>query len=304
MKENFKNRFILGEDWLYYKIYLGVVTSDDLLENVIYPIAKSLLEDQIIDKWFFIRYSDPNYHLRIRFHLTSDKNILLITEKLNPLFNEYLDNRLIKDIQTSIYKRELKRYGRNTISYVEDIFHYDSVLISKFILHLNSNGTENLRWLFALLLMDNFFDIMSLSLSDKMNFSKKAKDEFSKEFNIDSNFNKQLSNKYRTNRAEIYYFLNLKKNTPNISNDNLQIVEMIDSFNKKISTIANKLENVKSKGKLQVDFYNLVFSLIHMSINRLFQTNNRLNEMVCYDFLYRYYESIYARFYRDGNKFN
>ena len=38
-----------------------------------------------------------------------------------------------------------------------------------------------------------------------------------------------------------------------------------------------------------------VRSIIHMTMNRLFRSKNRLYEMVIYDFLFRYYQSALAR---------
>lgn len=67
--------FTIGSEWMYYKIYCGVKTADDIMLKVIQPICKQLLQEQSIDKWFFIRYSDPDAHLRVRFHLTSPDSI-------------------------------------------------------------------------------------------------------------------------------------------------------------------------------------------------------------------------------------
>jgi hypothetical protein len=39
----------------------------------------------------------------------------------------------------------------------------------------------------------------------------------------------------------------------------------------------------------------LLPDLIHMSLNRAFRTRHRLQELVLYDFLSRYYESVRAR---------
>ena len=57
-----KRTFILGEEWLYYKLYTGTKTADLLLADVIGPLCKTFIANGWIDKWFFIRYHDPESH--------------------------------------------------------------------------------------------------------------------------------------------------------------------------------------------------------------------------------------------------
>ncbi|WP_392348660.1 lantibiotic dehydratase C-terminal domain-containing protein [uncultured Polaribacter sp.] len=54
--ENAQRTFVIGDKWLYYKIYCGVKTADMLLLEVIKPLTEQLIEEKIIDKWFFIGY--------------------------------------------------------------------------------------------------------------------------------------------------------------------------------------------------------------------------------------------------------
>ena len=67
--------YIPGDQWLYFKIYTGFKTADLLLREVIPRIANQLLAGHIISKWFFIRYSDPELHLRLRFCLQDTSKV-------------------------------------------------------------------------------------------------------------------------------------------------------------------------------------------------------------------------------------
>ena len=46
---------------------------------------------------------------------------------------------------------------------------------------------------------------------------------------------------------------------------------------------------------IPVQKQDLIKSFIHMSLNRIFRTNNRLHEMVIYDLLFRAYKEQYHR---------
>lgn len=48
-------------------------------------------------------------------------------------------------------------------------------------------------------------------------------------------------------------------------------------------------------GKLTIPIEELVSSYIHMAVNRLMPSQQRLYEMVQYDFLYKYYRSKLAQ---------
>src|SRR5262249_13829844 len=56
-----------GSAWLYARLYTGETVADGLLTDTIGPFARGLLDDGAIDRWFFMRYRDPEFHLRVRF---------------------------------------------------------------------------------------------------------------------------------------------------------------------------------------------------------------------------------------------
>ena len=114
--EKVQRDFILGDQWFYFKLYTGVKTADTLLLEVIQPLRQYLLENKLIDKWFFIRYSDPDFHLRIRFSLQNRQALGIVISKLNELVKPYLENKLISSMQVDTYSRELERYAKHPCS--------------------------------------------------------------------------------------------------------------------------------------------------------------------------------------------
>ena len=94
-----KRNFYPGDEWLYFKIYGGIKTCDDLICGKLYTLMKKLKRDKIIDKWFFIRYSDPDFHIRLRLHITTPEYmwsaICAINKLLRPLCDTYILNRFI-----------------------------------------------------------------------------------------------------------------------------------------------------------------------------------------------------------------
>jgi len=291
MNKKLQRTFIIGDNWLYFKIYTGTKTADFILINIINPVVKKLIEQNIIDKWFFIRYGDPKNHLRIRFHFKDRCDIGILLNMLKPYFEDLIKQDLVWKIQTDSYQRELERYGENTMELSEEIFFHDSSLIVDAIVLIGVEN-EELRWLFALKSIDNFLNIFGYSIENKLLLFEHLKKGFGQEFGINKDLNKQMDLKYRKYRYQIENILTLDTKS---TFEFVEIIDILNSFNKKIKLAVNQILEFNNFNLLTVNLDNLMMSYIHMSMVRLFKSKNRMHEMVIYDFLYRYYKSIKAR---------
>ena len=104
-----------------YKIYSGPKTLEQLLLNELKSLTNSLLEQNIIDKFFYVRYSDPEYHLRIRFHIPDLSNYNAVIQTVKQAIEFFVDKRIIWKINIESYNRELERYGSKTIEDIENV---------------------------------------------------------------------------------------------------------------------------------------------------------------------------------------
>lgn len=291
MTKKTQRNFIIGDNWLYYKVYTGTKTADTILIDVINPIANALIEENIIDKWFFIRYGDPKHHLRIRFHCIDKSNLGIVMSKFLPYFNDLISQDLIWKIQTDNYRRELERYGENTIELSESLFFYDSLLIVS-ALEIIGGEDDELRWLFALRNIDNLLNNFRYTLDDKLILFEYLKIGFGAEFGMNKDLNKQIDLKYRNYRYQIEEIITIKQNQ---DSEFSKIINILENFNNNIKSLANTILDYNNSNLLMIDLNNLLISHIHMSMVRLFKSKNRIHEMVIYDFLYRYYKSCKAR---------
>lgn len=296
MKNNLegpRRSFIVGSEWLYYNIYLGPQISDRFLIYTILPLTKMLIDEKIIEKWFFIRYKDEKgYHLKVRFHICGSNNIGNVILRFYNLVMPYLNERLISDITINTYKRELERYGFDTIEEFESLFFLNSELIVKLIA-LTDDNHEN-RWLYGMKVIDAFLENCSYNLKEKKEFLEGLKINFGNEFGIDKEIRRQLSKKYRDNKNKIEVVFNE-------DNELDALIKVFGEQSKVLLVII--LEKIKSNffnKSLVID--DLIGSYIHMHCNRLFQSKNRKSEWVLYDLLYQYYYSKMARLQSSSKK--
>jgi thiopeptide-type bacteriocin biosynthesis protein len=285
--------FIPGSEWLYFKIYTGTKTADLILKQNLYPLAIKLLNTGIIDKWFFIRYSDPDFHIRFRLHLTNTRDFNSIFERFHETVRSYVDNDLVWNIQCDTYQRELERYGINTIDLVEYIFFVDSNSVIHLLENLNSENADEHRWNIALMLIDSFLSVFSFDISQRKELITKMAEGYKTEFGMKHHtVKKQLDTKYRSKRTEIQNIMTLE----NLSDPVFDIYcAIIKKRQQAIFPVAQELIRMERENKLQISLDSLLTGMMHMTMNRWFRSKNRLYELVVYDFMSRYYTSYVAK---------
>jgi thiopeptide-type bacteriocin biosynthesis protein len=289
-----KQYFLLGSEWLYYKIYSGVKTADYILTEKLKPIAEYLIEKGYIDKWFFIRYNDPDNHIRFRLHLKDKSHYGTIISIIHTELDSLIEEGIIYEILTDTYIREIKRYGDNSIELAEDLFYHDSVSCVNSLALLNSEDKDTVRWHIALRATDELLNDFGLSIEEKYNLMEILSKQFFEEHGGNKELKILLGDKFRQHRSVIEKLLNRsidQDRPPEMG----QLIEVIHELSNNQRTTVQKIRDLYESGELQVDFNNLLSSLIHMKLNRAFMSQQRKNEFVIYDLLTRYYKSTIAK---------
>jgi thiopeptide-type bacteriocin biosynthesis protein len=283
--------FPFGSEWLYYKLYCGTKISDKILVEVILIATDFLIKKGLIKCWFFIRYSDPDLHIRLRFKLTNKNNLAEVCEYLNSMFLSYYKNRLIWKIQIDTYDREIERYGKSSIELAENLFFNESYTVVNMLSHTFSN--EDFRWKFAFRYIDVFLTNFGLTIYRKKDLMENLKISFSKEIGVNKFFKKQLDKKFRELKTSINIILNEDFHD---NNELINLNNLIDKNSCSRKQIINDLLRLENKNMLEIKIELLICSFLHMFLNRTFPGKQRLHELVVYDYLWRYYKSEIARY--------
>ena len=261
-----------GEQWLYIKIYGGLTTCDQLLVEVIYPAIEGLIRSKVIVDWFFIRYYDPDFHLRIRLELSSKDKMMMALNAMNRHLLPLCRHRRLNKVIIDTYERELERYGKKSMVITERLFCLDSHCICQLLTHLLHKGKGSERWRLAFLWVDTVLDALGFDLNQKMGLIKKMSEAYLAEFGYNEHNIKPLARRYRHLRDEITQILQYHT----VDSESIDVIRIhCAKIKKNLNIVDAKQLNVSS--------------LLHMSMNRLFVSQNRLNELVLYYCLERYY---------------
>jgi thiopeptide-type bacteriocin biosynthesis protein len=279
--------FAPGSEWTYLKVYCGAKWADKLLTEHLFPCLTELESQKLVKKWFFIRYNDPNNHLRLRIlHDGSPAQVAVIIGGLHQALASLQQDRVVQTIQYDTYHRELERYGAATMEFSETVFYHDSRAVVQFLDLLAGDEGERYRWLFAVRGVDEMLNAFGLALPAKLTLAEQLHQSFFQEFNGNAELTHQLNDKYRAVSRELASFLDPAQDTPYIED----AVAVFAARGAALATAFSKLP-----APLATAAQGLLPSYLHMFLNRIFLANQRLHELVVYHYLGKHYKSVAAR---------
>ena len=172
-------RFPPGSDWQYFNLFAGDSTADQLLVQCIGPVARECLRTGACDQWHFIRYNDPQSHLRVRFHGNASRLSDEVAPRLQAALQPYLDSDLVWKIQQDTYEREIERYGGNeAILIAERLFHADSEGTLDLLDMCVGDAGQDTRWKMTLVGMHQMLVDLGIDLNARLQVAKSVRDSF------------------------------------------------------------------------------------------------------------------------------
>lgn len=258
--------FPLQSEWLYIKLYAGLNTIDRIVLNNVDNIVSECYSKGLISIWHYVRYKDLiGSHLRLRFKIIdfSSQKCIKISQIINKHLSCYNKNE-ISSISYETFNREIERYDSQCIESIESLFCIDSDFQCKTLVNHIGN-TE--RFFFGMRIIQSYLNIFfEDNNARKIDFVNKRLLSFQKEFP------KSKATRIRINQK---FHLYLKP------------------FNVYCSETKSLFENFEDLIKKQINYleipHEIIPSIIHMSLVRLFKSRNRINEYVAFSFMERYY---------------
>lgn len=234
-----KDRFVpVNDGWLYAKVYLERETMDTFLLSGLFPLTKKLQEQGIIDQFFFVRYADPDPHLRIRFKTTSNEALEIINEAAT----YWKRDGLIKSMIYLEYERELERYGGlETYQHVESLFSADSAYVETILPFIEKDAAY-------------YQSVSVLFFLQALGFSREEMSTFFENYNL----NKKNLEGFHNHRKKLREVLKFE-NSPDI----LKIKENLSQ----LKSFAKELKYQLAESTTTWD--TITHSLLHMHCNRI-----------------------------------
>lgn len=285
-----KRFFLPGMEWLYIKLYTGCVNADNYIINIIRPLSDRFKSQGLITQYFFIRYQDPEFHIRIRYNITSASAINLILKSIYEFFSADLECGVISKVQLDTYKREIERYGDVLMEETECLFSIDSTYTCDLLSILYANGNKEIdRLLMSLHSTNLYLDAFGFDTIQKKEIMRLISNSFIYEFR-DKYDIKKINSLYQSYKRVISSFM-FEKNTSDSPGYFSQLYSLQMQRKEEISNVAQRIMSKTTKKTIN----QTMSSYIHMMNNRLFVSHQREYELVSYTCLYKFYDSMVAQ---------
>lgn len=257
-------QFEPGSEWVYFKIYASEGMLDLLIRDKISQFVGQLMEDQVVEKFFFVRYRDSESHLRLRFLRRAGSTLDDIVAGIRRLLAFELAHKLVSKIQLDTYQRELDRYGREKIELCEAYFSEDSLAILQFLKSGKTVKSVHERLGYAVANVKKLLELTGNGSTDLSALCMHARNRLLTELSVPL---MELS-KWRQFTKELVQ-QNLFLNQQQFYCGNTGTLDEI------------------FEGPGAIEHRDLALSLIHMSVNRLFKDNQRYYEAIVFHIVHK-----------------
>ncbi|MDX1996405.1 MAG: lantibiotic dehydratase [Thermoanaerobaculia bacterium] len=279
-----------SDRWLYLRLYAPDQELDEILLQCIYPTIAKLKRDSQLEKWYFLRYSDPDHHVRLRIlpaaKISPEDLLGIVGHEIGP----FLKCRALHRLEWAAHEVEDHRYGPpSTLAIVEEVFTSDSEWVLELIQCLRRDRLEKNRADWMVYNLDRWFEILSWPIglrSELLSSLRAASAEAHPAAFPERSTRAAL---FRTRREGLETLL---------SDASGSVPAVVLRANQqrawRLRPLLSSLRQTRTFRGREA-FVKLVGSLLHLSTNRLQAWPDRGGEAVALDFLERIYLSRAAR---------
>jgi thiopeptide-type bacteriocin biosynthesis protein len=284
-----------GSDWLFAKLYSGRTRHDDLLAEPVRAFAEQAISAGQAERWFFIRYADPEPHIRLRFQGDPARLLAELLPALTTWSRSLVEHGLIRKLVLDSYDREVERYGGPAGSEVaERIFAADSRAVAEIVALRLRHALELATIDLALLTIDDLVASLGLNADERLRLYQTIRAGQERPFGGQINRLHKQFHGYRKTAQRIVgdrEWLRAQPGGPALE-------AVLRQRTTELHAPSTQLRELVSQEQLWVPQASFLASCIHMHCNRLIGLNRALEFEAAY-YLERTFESL-ARYRPDG----
>jgi thiopeptide-type bacteriocin biosynthesis protein len=269
-----------GSEWLFVKLYAAPELLDDLIAGPVREIAEFAEVTGMVERSFFLRYTDPDSHLRIRFHhRDSDGLLRRLLPEVCRWATEQMAAGLCQRFVFDSYEREIERYGGpEGVAVAEAIFAVDSRAVSAMLeLAIATPGLD--RTTMAVVSIDRM--LRGLGASDAERLAWYGAQVVAK---------KDSSAEYRQRGAKLRLAIGDPAHLASLSGGP-ELARILERRREALAPLADRLAALVARGALCQDVKAIWRSYVHLHCNRLLAATPS-QEQLLLGLLFRVHESL------------
>ncbi|HUS30747.1 MAG TPA: thiopeptide-type bacteriocin biosynthesis protein, partial [Kofleriaceae bacterium] len=258
-----------GSEWLYVKWYAGARGVDEILAAIA-PVVRELTAAGVSKRWFFVRFADPDWHLRVRLHGEPATLLATVLPALSRAVEPLREAGVIWKTQLDTYERELERYP--AIEAAEHVFAADSDAVLA-ILEAYDDPFDLRR--LAMCGVDRLLGDLGLDEAARLALVTRMRDHLGAEQHLGTDGKRRFGELFREREAALVAAL---------TGEDEELALGRSALDGRSAAIAPVIDHLRGP--------EVAASLAHLHVNRMFAVAPRQQELVVYELMRRTYERL------------
>jgi thiopeptide-type bacteriocin biosynthesis protein len=246
-----------GSDWLYAKLYGSRADEDGLLTGPVRGFCEFALGSGLADRWFFLRYADPEPHLRLRFGGSPRTLTTRLFGEICSWAAELIADGACTRVCFDTYEREIERYGGSAaIDAAEDLFAADSRAVVE-LLHLTDGADPETidRSTLGVVSIDALLEGLGVGAAERLDW-----------------YGGQVVAKHLTGQDYRRRQPTLRRLLGDPDEAGEALTRVLEARHRALAAVAVRLDALEERGELEQPRARLCQSFVHLHCNRLLGT--------------------------------
>ena len=288
-----RRRFAPGSEWAYFRIYTGETLADTVLREAVASLVGDLVGHGA-DSWFFIRYADPEPHLRVRFKGDPEALRSKVRPRVEAVVRQLLDDGLVWRLEVGTYQREVARYGgAHAIEAAESLFAADSDAVLALLSRLEAGDAgQQERWRLGLVGVHHLLLDLGLDEHQRLELVRRQRDGLARRLRWDRTALARVGRRFREEQQELVSVLAAEPESGHPLASGLEVLRERSTRSEAAAAVYAELERA---GRLVQPRSVLAGAFLHMHLNRLLRGDSSAQELMICDFLGRLYATTTLR---------
>ena len=275
-----------GARWVYAKFFTGTGGADQVIARA-HQLATALTAAGLVDRWFFLRYREDGYHVRVRLRPVEPEQRSAVLVELDRLGQRLRATGLATRVATDEYVPEVARYGGPAnLALAERLFSADSDAVAA---HVASGSDEQTRLYITVGTTLRFVRAAFASVAAQQEFLRNCQGGLDVRFEREGN---PLGRFYREHRTALTAAIEGQNAQAAVLNEeNTQAACDDEAASFAVSELFGELSARLDEGSRGP----VLAAVLHMHCNRVFAVDSRRLEFLTYELTARKIREYQAR---------
>lgn len=260
-----------GSEWLFVKLYAGAALHEELIAGPIRDFVTTAPLSSNVASWFFVRYADPEPHVRFRLRSTGALPMKDLLEATCLWASDLMKSELCSKFAFDSYDREFERYGGpGGMALAEEVFCADSRTVAELLLLIRSTAFPLARTVLATMSVDGLLKGLGLSREARLAWCKRV---------VTREERHTASDEFRAAKEQLRHLLS----ESDLCNDPEEVrppSETIHAGYGVLASTGRQLQILDQNGELSRSLPLLLRSVVHMHCNRLLGRDRETERLV------------------------